>query len=332
MRALILAPFSDDQLERLRRRVDVTYESWLDTNTIQDPEALGARLQREDVAALVVEADFVFEEVFEAAPCLRLVGVCRNALNQVDIERATAHGVAVTHAPGRNTNAVAEMTLGFLLTLARRIPEAHRLVSGGGWRDPSVGYRTMRGRELAASTVGIIGFGQIGREVARKCVALGAQVLAYDPLVPQREIEALGAETATLAEIAERADFVTLHLPDIDATRRLIDATFLERMRPGAYLVNTSAGNVVDTEALIAALTSGRIAGAALDVFEGHPLPLAHPLMSAPNVLLTPHIGGATAETVARHSRIMADEIERLLDDQPLAHVVNPDYKLARAR
>lgn len=332
MRALILAPFSYDQLQRLRRRIGVAYESWLDSNTIQDPEELGARLQREEIAALVIEADFVFEEVFDAAPCLRLVGVCRNALNQVDIESATAHGVAVTHAPGRNTNAVAEMTLGFMLALARRIPEAHHMVSGGGWIDPSIGYRTLRGREISGSTAGVVGFGQIGREVARKCIALGAQVLAHDPLVPPRQIEALGARVASLAEVAERSDFVTLHVPDIDATQRMIDGAFLARMGRGAYLINTSGGNVIDTGALVAALESGRIAGAALDVFEGHPLPQSHPLMSAPNVLLTPHIGGATAETVERHSRMMADELERLLDDQSLLHVVNPDYKLARAR
>src|SRR6185295_14676631 len=111
MRALILAPFSDDCLDRLRRRVDVAYESWLETNVLQDPEELAQRLAVEHIEVLVVEADFVFEEVFEAADDLRLVGVCRNALNQVDVPSATAHGVAVTHAPGRNTNAVAEMTL-----------------------------------------------------------------------------------------------------------------------------------------------------------------------------------------------------------------------------
>ena len=181
MRALILAPFSDRYLARLRRHVDVVYESWLDTLALQDPAELGARLAREDVAVLVVEADFVFEEVFEAAPCLRLVGVCRNALNQVDVESATLHGVAVTHAPGRNINAVAEMTIGLMLSLARRIPQASALVTGGGWSEPALGYRRFRGREIAGSTVGVVGFGQIGREVTRKCSALGARVLSTIP-------------------------------------------------------------------------------------------------------------------------------------------------------
>lgn len=331
LRALILAPFSELQLGLLRQRVDVAHESWLDTNTLQDPEVLGQRIAAEKVAVLIVEADFVFEEVFEAAPCLRLVGVCRNALNQVDVQSATAHGVAVTHAPGRNTNAVAEMTLGLMLSLARHIPQADRLVTGAGWRDPSLGYRMFRGREIAGATVGIVGIGQIGREVARKCIALEARVLAFDPFVPERQLAALGVASADLDQIAASSDFITLHVPESDATHRLIGPEFLERMKGEAYLINTGAGGCVDPAALAAALEAGQIAGAALDVFDGHPLPSSSPLCSAPNLILTPHIGGATAETIERHSQIMVGEIERLLAGVSLQHVVNPDYRLARA-
>jgi D-3-phosphoglycerate dehydrogenase len=332
MRALILAPFAERYLGRLRERVTVTYESWLDTNVLQDPAELGDRLHREDVGVLVVEADFVFDEVFAAAPGLRFVGVCRNALNQVDVESATAHGVAVTHAPGRNTNAVAEMTIGLMLALMRRIPSAHALVAGGGWRDPSAGYRRMRGREIAGSTVGIIGFGQIGREVARLCHALEATVAAYDPLVLGEHMRALGVECSTLDRLATECDVLTLHVPDNDDTHHMVDAKFLARMRRDAYLINTSGGAVVEPVALSDALQGGRIAGAALDVFEGHPLPQSSPLMSAPNLLLTPHIGGATTETIDRHSRIITEEIERFIDGRPLMHAVNPDYAAVRER
>jgi phosphoglycerate dehydrogenase-like enzyme len=330
VRALILAPFSDRQLARLRRTMPVEYESWIDTNRLQDPDELGARLAADGVAALIVEADFVFEEVFDAAPGLRLVGVCRNALNQVDVECATAHGVAVTHAPGRNTNAVAEMTLGLMLSLARNIPQAHALVSGGEWRDPSVGYRRFRGREIAGATVGVVGFGQIGREIARKCVALGARVVVHDPFVTERQVRALGARPASLAALVKAADFVTLHVPESPATSQLVNAAVLARMKAGAYLVNTSGGAVVDPVALIEALEGGVIAGAALDVFAGQPLPRSSPLLAAPNLILTPHIGGATAETVERHSRMMVDEIERMLAGKPLRHIVNPEYARAR--
>ncbi len=311
--------------------MDVSYESWTDTNRLQDPDELGARITEEGVGVLIVEADFVFEEVFDAAPGLLLVGVCRNALNQVDLPSATAHGVAVIHAPGRNTNAVAEMTIGLMLALARRIPQADRLVRGLGWRDPTIGYRSFRGREIAGSTVGVVGFGQIGRAVARKCAALGARVLVHDPFVPARQIGALGAEAAGLDELAAGADFVTLHVPENERTHRLVDAAFLRQMRPQAFLINTGAGGSVDPVALAAALDAGTIAGAALDVFDGHPLPASNPLHSAPNVILTPHIGGATEETVERHSRIMTSAIERLLAGKPLRYVVNPDYAAARA-
>lgn len=332
MRALILAPFSDDGLARLRRRGDVVHESWLDTGRLQDPAALGARLASDRFDVLVVEADFVFEEVFEQARELRLVGICRNALNQVDVDAATAHGVAITHAPGRNTNAVAEMTLGMMLALARRIPDAHRLVAGGGWGDPTAGYRLFRGREIADSTVGVIGFGQIGRAVARLCVALGARVLAHDPFVPEEEIRQQGAVRASLDEIARASDFVTLHVADTDQTRRMIDAAFLERMKQSAFLINTSSGSAVDVDALVGALEKGTLAGAALDVFEGQPLPASSLLMLAPRLLLTPHIGGATEETIARHSLMITEEIESLLDGQPLRHLVNPAYVHARDR
>lgn len=330
-RALILAPFSARALARLRQRLDVVYESWLDTNRLQDPDDLAARLSGQDISVLIVEADFIFEEVFDGAPGLRLVGVCRNALNQVDIEAATARGVAVTHAPGRNTNAVSEMTIALMLSLARQIPAAHAMVSGAGWSDPSLGYRLLRGREIAGATVGVAGFGQIGREVVRKCVALDAKVVVYDPYVPVRQVRALGATfVPDIRALVKVADFVTLHVPENEGTVRLVNEALIARMKRGAYLINTSGGGVVDPGALVDALETGRLAGAALDVFEGQPLPASSPLMSAPNLILTPHIGGATVETVERHSRMMTSEIERLLDGKPLRHVVNPAYESAR--
>jgi D-3-phosphoglycerate dehydrogenase len=324
---LILAPFSERQLARLGVRVDTTYESWLDTGVLQDPDELGRRLAAKSVDFLVVEADFVFSEVFESAPGLRWVGVCRNGLNQVDLASATAHGVAVSHARGRNTIAVAELTLGLMLSLARNIPQAHHLVSGGGWRDPALGYRSLRGREIAGSTVGIIGFGQIGREVATKCSALGANVVAYDPFVSSGDMREFGVRSLSLARLAKSSDFVTVHASDSAESRGMLDDGFFQAMRPGSYFINTAASGLVREHALIDALRSGHLGGAALDVFPGHPLPASSALLSVPNLLLTPHIGGATSETIERHSRIMVDEIARLLDGKRLRYCVNPQYR-----
>ncbi len=330
MRALILAPFAERWLARLSRHGDVTYESWLDTHRIFDPEELGSRIAESRTDVLVVEADFLFEELFDLAAGLRLVGICRNALNQVDIASATEHGVVITHAPGRNTNAVAEMTVGLMLALCRQIPRAHAFVAGGGWRDPVAGYRTLRGTEIAGSTVGIVGFGQIGRAVAAKCTALGARVVAHDPLLGPSRIRAAGAEPASLDEVAQSSQWVTVHVPVNEGTTRMIGAEFFGKMRRDAFFINTSGGAIVETDALVAALTSRAIAGGALDVFEGHPLPLGSPLLGAPNVILTPHIAGATAETVDRQSRMITSEIERLLAGRPLRYAVNAEADPAR--
>jgi D-3-phosphoglycerate dehydrogenase len=325
MKVLILAPFFAGQLERLRKLgVEVVYENWLETNMLWDPGELGKRLAGEGFEALIVEADFVFAEVFEAAPGLQFVGICRNALNHVDLEAATTRGIAVSHARGRNTNAVAEMTIGLVLSLFRRIIPAHGLVSGGGWRDPVAGVRRFRGREIAGAAIGVAGFGQIGRAVTEKLGALGAKVTVYDPYVPARQVTAMGAKAVpNLSQLAKACELVTVHAAENRGTKKMIDAAFFSKMRARSYFISTSAGSIVDQEAVAAALESGQLAGAALDVFDGHPLPASSALMTAPNLILTPHIGGATEETVERHSRMMVGEVERLLAGKALRFRVN---------
>ena len=197
-RALVLAPFSAGQIERLGRKIDVTYESWLDTRRIQDPDELGTRLMDDAVSVLVVESDFLFEEVFQAAESLRLVGVCRTAVDHVDVEAATRHGVAVVNAPGRNAQAVAEHALGLMLSLARRISSADAYVRGGGWENPAEPYVSMRGVELSCRNLGIVGFGAIGRRLAGISLALGMDVAAHDPYLD-------GARAGRAADGARRA-------------------------------------------------------------------------------------------------------------------------------
>jgi phosphoglycerate dehydrogenase-like enzyme len=280
---------------------------------------------------LVVEADFVFDEVFDAAPGLRLVGVCRNAFNQVDVDAATERGILVVHTPARNAVAVAELTIGLMLALARHLTPAHRLVADGRWRDPVEAYLTFQGRELAGSVAGIVGLGHIGREVAKRLRALGARVLAYDPCVPPRRLGAMGVTPVGLAQLMRRSDFVTIHAALTEESEGLVNEAMLRRMKPGAYFVNTGAAAVVDSAALVRCLMEQRIAGAALDVFEGQPLPASSPYLKLDNVILTPHIGGATAETVARHSRMMTEDIERFLRGLPPRRLVNPEVLSRRA-
>ena len=321
-RVLILAPFSADALDRLRRRARVAHESWLDTRRLYAPDELAERIRRDGVGCLVVESDFVFDEVFERAPTLRFVGVCRGSVGSVDVEAATRRGALVVNTPGRNARAVAEHTLGLMLALARRIVEGHNYVAGGRWQNPAEPYVAMRGVELGGKTVGIVGLGAIGRELARVCAALGMEVTAHDPYAddPPASVRMLA-----LGELMARADFVCVHAPSTPETRGLVSAEMLGLMKPTAFLVSAADPSVVAREPLVDALRARRIAGAAFDVFETHPTAPDNPLLSLDNVVLSPHVGGATAETVERHSRMMADDLLRYWDGECPLNLVNPE-------
>ena len=323
MRALILAPFSTGHLKRLRHSLsEVTYESWLDTRRLYDPDELARRIRCENVAILVVEADFVFEEVFQQADGLKLVGVCRSSTDHLDIESATQHHVLVINTPARNAQAVAEHALGLMLALARRICAANEYVKHGLWLNPAEPYTSMRGVELAGRTLGVVGLGATGRRLAEMCSALGMMAAAHDPYVDRAPPD---VPLTDLADLMSRSDFISVHVPLNSRTEGLLDARLLSLMKPTSYLVNVSEPSVVDQRALVDALKNGRIAGAAFDVFETHPVSPQSPLLALDNVVLTPHLGGATEETIERHSRMIADDVLRFLDGRRPKHLVNPE-------
>ena len=276
---------------------------------------------------MVVEADFVFEEVFEAAPDLAFVGICRAATNQVDVDAATANGVAVVNTPGRNAEAVAEHALGLMLALARRIPESHNYVKRGRWTNPLGPYVGLRGLELSGRTLGIVGLGTIGRRLAEIAAAIGMTCIAHDPYVDEPPS---GVSLRELDDLLAGSDFVSIHAPMNADTGGMIDARRLALMKPTAFLVNLSDAKIVDRDALADALRSGAIAGAALDVFETHPIAPDHPLLTLDNVVLTPHLGGATEETIGRYSRMMAGDLVRFLDGLRPTNLVNPAVWKAR--
>lgn len=324
MKALVLAPFAEAALQRLRQQLEVTYEPWTETRRLQDPKVLATRIREAAFAIVVVEADFLAGEAL-AAPNLRLVGVCRNALTQVDLKAATERGLPVIHTPGRNTLAVAELTIGLMLALARHLPAAYATVAGRRWTNPIDSYEHFRGRELAGSVVGIVGLGRIGSEVARRALCLGARVIASDPYVSQRRAQALGVRLVSLPALLRRADFVTLHTPPSKSAEGLLDGAALDLLKPTAYLVNTGAPQALDYDALAERLHARRIAGAALDVFPGFLLSPSSPLLDLDNVILTPHMGGATKETVRRHSRMIVEDIERFLGGERPRRLANPE-------
>ena len=323
--ALVLAPFSEEALEALKGLLRVTYESWTDTRKLYSPDDLSSRLNNEGFSVLVVEADFVFEEVFRDANGLKMLGVCRNNTDHVDLESATEHGVAVVNTPARNAQGVAELTLGLMISLARGICDHDKYVKNGEWGNPVDPYISMRGVELKGKTLGIIGLGSIGRIVARLGRAFGMRVLAYDPLVGVKGSSKGRAVVSTLEEVVQSADFLSVHASNNPDTVGLLDRRHISMMKPGAYILNTAAYSIIEEAALVEGLQSGRIAGAALDVHRTHPITPTSPLLKLKNVILAPHIGGATDGTVERQSWTMVDEIGRFLRGTRPRHLVNRD-------
>ena len=324
MKALILSPFHPKFLERLRSKIEVIHESWMDTGRLLSPEEMIERIQSQDLQILLIEADFVFDEVFECADKLRFVGICRGAVNHVDIDAATEHGVLVVNTPARNAVSVAELTIGLMLSLARHIPTAHSMIQSRKWLDPVDPYISLRGVELAGKVAGIVGLGAVGFEVARRLRAFDMAVLVYDPYINPEKIAKAGAKQADLRELMEKSDFVTIHCSASTETAGLVGPDMIDLMKPTAYLVNTAGWEIVDERSLLDALKQRRIAGAAFDIYQTHPVPLQSPLLELNNVVLTPHIGGATDGTVERYSRIMAEEIERFVEGKRPQNLVNP--------
>ena len=325
MKALVLAPFSEDALEALGRLMPVIYRSWHDSRKLHSPQELAEEIVEEQVQALVTEADFVFEEMFQGATCLRFLGVCRSSHSHVDLEAATRSGVAVAYTPHRNTVAVAELTLGLMLSLARGLPRLNCYVKAGRWQDPVEPYIEMRGQELAGRTLGVIGVGAIGGTVARLSRCLGMKVVGHDPFLAGSQRQRQRVPLVGLEELLEQSDLVSIHVSASANAETVLNGEHLAMMKPGSYLINTSAPWAVEESALLEQLDSGRLAGAALDVHDTHPILPSSPLLHHDKVILTPHVGGATVETVRRHSWMMVEDIRRFVRGQRPLRLANPE-------
>jgi D-3-phosphoglycerate dehydrogenase len=245
-----------------------------------------------DYDAIIVRSRTrVTEEVLSAAGRLKVIGRAGVGIDNIDVEVANRLGIAVLNSPGGNIISAAEFTLGLMLALVRHIAQASASLRRGEWERVR-----FRGGELHRKTLGLVGAGRIGSEVARRAKALGMHVLVYDPYLSRERAEEMGAELAALSTLLGRADVVSIHTPLTEETHGLLGAEELALMKPSAYLVNAARGGVVDEAALVAALEEKRLAGAALDVFEQEPPPLDHPLLKLDNVLAVPHLGAATRE------------------------------------
>lgn len=280
-----------------------------------------------DAVALVVRSETkVTREVLEAAPRLRVVGRAGVGVDNVDVEAATQRGVVVMNTPAGNTITTAELTLALLLNLARKVPQAHASMAAGKWD-----RKSFQGVELAGKTLGILGLGRIGSEVARRAAAFQMRVLGYDPFLPDGRARGLGVELVNhLDTVLREADFLTVHMPVTDQTRGLLNAAAFAKMKPGVRLVNCARGEIIIEADLLAALDSGKVAGAALDVYETEPLPADHPFRRHPALILTPHLGASTVEAQEKCGIEVAEVITNYLLTGEVRNAVNLPHLDAR--
>lgn len=297
--------------------LDETGQSILHASgTVDDKSGISA----DDLLTIIPEYDAlivrgrtkVTAAVMEAASRLKVIGRAGVGVDNIDLEAAKKHNVTVVNAPSSTSLAVAELTFGLLLSLAREIPKADAGMKKGEWLK-----KDLEGVELNGKTLGVIGFGRIGAEVAKRAAAFGMSVIAYDALLSEDEIKARGAEPASLQDVYAWSDFITLHLPLSVQTRDLIGPMAFSEMKNGLRIVCAARGGIINEEALLAALNSGKVAGVALDVFSAEP-PGLSALVSHPKVIATPHIGAQTAEAQSRASEDIANEVLAALRGESL--------------
>ncbi len=315
MKIVISEDVTGTGIDRLRADYDV-HQDWDLWKKI--PELGGAIA---DADALIVRnRTRVDGALISRARKLRVIGRAGAGYDNIEIEAASKAGIVVAFSPEENAVSVAELVLGLILSLARKIPGADRSVRGGGWE-----RKKYHGVELAGKTLGIVGLGKIGFRVALRARAFGLRLIAHDAFLPATSLQVTesGAELVSFERLLAEADFLTLHLPLTQETRGLMNASAFARMRKGAFLVNTSRGEVVNEKDLAAALQSGRLAGAALDVREKEPPQKESPLHGLENVILTPHTAGLTYEAQEKVVAAVAEDVDRVLHGVPALRFVN---------
>src|SRR6187431_3202589 len=307
MRVLVREPIAEAGVALLRDRFDVD----VDTESVLEDV-----IDRYD-GIVIRSATKLTRDLIDRATRLKVIGRAGVGVDNVDVDAATRRGIVVANAPESTIVSAAEQTIGLIVALARNIPQAHAALKQGRWE-----RSRWSGIELAGKTLGVIGFGRIGQQVSRRAIGLAMNVVAYDPFVGRERFRELGVEQAeTLEELLGAADVVTLHSPLTDETRRLIDRDAIALMRDGARLVNAARGALVDEEALVEAIRSGKLAGAALDVFSAEPY--SGPLLELDEVVVTPHLAASTDEAQDRAGVIIAEQVVAALDGGIVTNAVN---------
>lgn len=318
LRALVTAPLRGPGFAKLNELADVVYDPWIELSPVRiySADQLAERAAAERADVLVVEGDSVGGPVLELP--LRAIASTRGDPNNVDIAGATAAGIPVLYTPARNADAVAEMAIALLFAATRHVLSSDADVrTGQVFRDGTLPYQRFRAWEIAGRTAGLVGLGAVARALRWRLEGLGVSVLAHDPYQDEAR--------HSLADLLAEADIVSLHAPVTDSTVGMIGAEQFSAMRDGVVFLNTARAQLHDTDALVAALRSGKVAAAGLDHFVGEWLPTDHPLTAMANVVLTPHIGGATWNTEARQAQMVADDLEALVAGRTPVNLVNPE-------
>ena len=276
-----------------------------------------------DAVAMVVRSETkVTRKVIEAAPKLRVVGRAGVGIDNVDVEAATQRGVVVMNTPAGNTITTAELSFAMILSLARKVPQAHATMAAGKWD-----RKQFQGVELHGKTLGVLGMGRIGGEVAKRAIAFGMRVVAYDPFLTEARAKAMGVELAgDLDAVYRDADFISVHMPVTDQTKGMLNAAAFAKMKPGVRIVNCARGEIIVESDLIGALDSGKVAAAGLDVFIVEPLTADHPFRKHPNIILTPHLGASTEEAQEKCGIEVAEVITAYLLTGEVRNAVNLPY------
>lgn len=328
MKALITAEISDDVLKKLRNLIEITYESWRDTGIIYfDSKELVKKLNGYDIFITAAD-DLKNSEIFDKTK-LKLIISCRGDPFNINLDAATRNKIPVIFTPLRNVDTVAELTVGLMIALARKVTSIDRYLHSKDFEvvdfeDWIQLYNKYMGIELLGKTIGIIGFGQIGRRVAERLKAFGVTFQIYDPYLPNEMLEDYGKKV-DIDNLMKEADFITIHAVATEENDNLINKERINLMKKTAYLLNLAKGSLVDYEALLPALKNKKIAGAALDVFPLEPIDEDNEFLELNNVIVTPHMGGNSKEVIIRQSSMLFNDFKAWLNHEKPKHLLNPE-------
>jgi len=328
MKALITANITNESLNELKNLMEITYEPWRETGIIYfDVKELAEKLEEYDV--FITEADDLKKEALFENINLKLIVSCRGDPFNINLKAATKKNIPILYTPLRNVDAVAELTIGLMLILARKLHFVDRIIHSDKFEiiefEDYVKYlNEFQGIELKGKKVGIIGFGQIGRRVAHRLRSFEVDLLIYDPYVNETIIKEYG-EKVEIDSLMKQSDFITIHAIATDENENLINEERIRKMKETAFLINTSKGSIIDYDALYKALEDERIGGAALDVFPLEPIDEDNEFINLKNAIITPHIGGNTEEVVKRQSKIILNDIKTWLKGEKPQYVMNPE-------